>query len=433
MAEAGVEVYVQIRGEDVLAGRLWSHRRGNAESETFAYDSNYIARRDAYELDPALPLVTAQQQTAAGRKIFAAFSDCAPDRWGRRLIVRGEKHRVEREGGAERSFGEIDLLLGVRDDMRQGALRFRRPGEEVFLADEETGVPHLIELPELLGASGAMERDEASEEELRTLLRGGSSLGGARPKAHVIDGAGRAAIAKFPSTADGHDVIRWEAVALTLARAAGIDVPDWRLKLIDDKPVLIVRRFDREGERRLGYVSAMTMLEAADGDGGSYLEIVDAIERHSPSTERDLRELWRRIAFTVLISNTDDHLRNHGFLRLSSAGWSLSPAFDLNPDPEPGSKHLSTSIEFSDTTALLATLMGVRDYFGLGDAEARSVLGEAHEATAVWREAATSLGVDSAGIAEMESAFEHDQRKLAEEILAGAPARGSRSPSTRAR
>jgi serine/threonine-protein kinase HipA len=317
--------------------------------------------------------------------------------------------------------------------MRQGALRFRRPGEEVFLADEETGVPHLIELPELLGASGALERDEASEEELRTLLRGGSSLGGARPKAHVIDGVGRAAIAKFPSTADGHDVIRWEAVALMLARAAGIDVPDWRLELVDDKPVLIVRRFDRKGERRLGYVSAMTMLEAADGDGGSYLEIVDAIERHSPSAERDLRELWRRIAFTVLISNTDDHLRNHGFLRLSSAGWSLSPAFDLNPDPEPGSKHLSTSIEFGDTTASLATLMGVRDYFGLGDTEARSVLGETHEATAGWREAATSLGVDPTGIAAMESAFEHDQRKLAKEILAGASARGGRSPSTRAR
>jgi serine/threonine-protein kinase HipA len=433
MTETEVEVYVQIRGEDLLAGRLWSHRRGKAESATFAYDSHYIARQDAYELDPALPLVTAQQQTAVGQKTFAAFSDCAPDRWGRRLIVRGEKRRVEREGGAERSFGEMGLLLGVRDDMRQGALRFRRPRQEVFLADEEAGVPHLIELPELLGAADALERGEASEEELRMLLRGGSSLGGARPKAHVIDGAGRAAIAKFPSPADQHDVIRWEAIALTLARAAGIDVPDWRLEPIDDKPVLIVRRFDREGERRLGYVSAMTMLEAVDGDGGSYLEIVDAIERHSPGAEGDLRQLWRRIAFTVLISNTDDHLRNHGFLRLSSAGWSLSPAFDLNPDPEPGTKHLSTSIEFGDTTASLETLMGVRDYFGLEGNDARSVLGEVHEATASWREAAASLGVDRAGIAAMESAFEHDQRELAKEIIAGAPTEGAPSPSARAR
>lgn len=421
MAETRVDVFVQIGGKDVLAGRLWSHRRAGAESGTFAYDSDYIAHPDSYELDPALPLVTQQQQTPAGKKIFAAFSDCAPDRWGRRLIMRTEKRRTERERGAERSFGEIDLLLGVRDDMRQGALRFRLAGEETFLADERTGVPHLIDLPRLLGAADALERDEASEEELRALLRGGSSLGGARPKAHVIDGAGRAAIAKFPSPADDHDVMRWEAVAMQLARNAGITVSDWKLEVIDGKPVLVIQRFDRARGKRIGYVSAMTMLEATDGDQGSYLEIADAIERNSPSAVSDLHELWRRIAFSVLISNTDDHLRNHGFLRLSSAGWSLSPAFDLNPNPEPGPKHLNTSIEFGDTTASLATLMDVCDYFRLDDGDARVVLGEVHDATGGWRKAATAAGVDGAGVSDMESAFEHAQRDLASEIL-GKPA-----------
>ncbi len=201
MAEAAVEVVVQIGGEDVLAGRLWSHRRRGAESATFAYDIDYLARTDAYQLDPALSLVAGQQQTPAGRAMFGAFSDCSPDRWGRRLIARAERQRVGREGGAERSFGEIDHLLGVRDDLRQGALRFRDPETGTYLADEAAGVPPLVDLPKLLNASGRLERDEAGEDELRTLLRGGSSLGGARPKAHALDDSGRVAIAKFPSAA----------------------------------------------------------------------------------------------------------------------------------------------------------------------------------------------------------------------------------------
>jgi len=185
MAEREVQVWVQIGGEDVLAGRLWSHRRRGAESQTFSYDADYIARRDAYELDRVLQLVVGQQQTPADKSIFGAFSDAAPDRWGRRLITRAEKRRVKREGGAERSFGETDCLLGVRDDLRQGALRFRAAGSDVFLVDETEGVPFLLELPRLLSAADRLERDEESEDELRTLLRGGSSLGGARPKAAI--------------------------------------------------------------------------------------------------------------------------------------------------------------------------------------------------------------------------------------------------------
>lgn len=414
-----MEVVVRIGDEDVPAGRLWSHRRRGSESATFAYATAYLARPDAYALDPMLPLSGGQQQTPVGRAIFGAFSDCAPDRWGRRLIQRAERQRVRREGGAGRSFGEIDYLLGVRDDLRQGALRFRDPQTAIYLAEESAGVPHLLDLPTLLGAAERLERDEASETELRALLRGGSSLGGARPKAHVLDQAGRVAIAKFPSPAnDDWDVIRWEAVALTLAREAGIAIPDWTLHLIDRTAVLIVDRFDRDGAQRIGYVSAMTMLEAGDGEQGSYLDIAEVIERDCATAGEDLRQLWRRIAFSILISNTDDHLRNHGFLRTSTAGWSLSPAFDLNPDPRPGPKRLSTTIDYDTAEPRLDVLMGIAEHFRLSANDARATVGEVMRATSGWRRAAQSLGLDRAEVEDMAPAFEHEQAESAKRMAA---------------
>lgn len=420
MPDPMVEVLVQIGDEDVLAGRLWAHRRGLTESATFRYAPEFIARRDAYELDPLLPLVDGPLQTPLGRKIFGAFSDCAPDRWGRRLINREETHRVESSGGAARSFGEIDYLLNVRDDLRQGALRFRDPNTGTYVAREQDGVPYLLELPKLLHAAEHLERDEATAEEVRTLLRGGSSLGGARPKAHVINADGRIAIAKFPSPAnDEWDVMRWEAVALALATRAGIATPTWNLHTIDGNAVLIVDRFDRTGQHRIGYVSAMTLLEATDGDRSTYLDIADVIERYAPDATDDLRELWRRIAFSILISNTDDHLRNHGFLRTTTSGWSLSPAFDMNPDPRPGPKHLATAIE-SDPAASVDLLIGVADYFRLNEREARTVLRDVADATSNWQEVAKQLGLDSDAIDTMTPAFEHEQA----EVTRGLPAAG---------
>lgn len=405
------DVVVQIAGEDVRAGRFWSHRRRGNESATFSYAPEYLARADAYALDPMLPLLDGPQQTPRGQAIFGAFSDCAPDRWGRRLIQRGERRRAEREEGTERSFAEADYLLGVRDDLRQGALRFR--DLETYLADEQDGVPDLLQLPALLGAAESMERDEASEEELRRLLRGGSSLGGARPKAHVVDGRGRLAIAKFPSPVDEWDVMRWEALALALARAAGISVPNSFLHEIEGKAVLIVDRFDRQDGIRIGYVSAMTMLEAADGDTGCYLDIAEAIEDHSAEVGEELRQLWRRIAFSVLISNTDDHLRNHGFLRTSTSGWSLSPAFDLNPDPEAGPKRLSTAISYDTNAARIDVLIEVAEYFRLDVEEALSTLAEVESVTREWRSAAQEARIARAEIERMAPAFEHEQVEVA--------------------
>jgi serine/threonine-protein kinase HipA len=408
MADRHVAVFVQIAREDVRAGDLWSHRRRGAESATFAYAPSYLSRADSYALDPGLPLVAGQQQTRAGQKIFGAFSDCAPDRWGRTLVNRAERRDAEESGRAERSLGEIDYMLGARDDMRQGALRFREPDGKDFLAPPATGVPALVDLPELLAAAERAERDEEVTADVALLLNGGSSLGGARPKAHVIDESGAPAIAKFPSpAADSWEVMRWEAVALELAAAAGIEVPASRLVTVSKRAVLIVERFDRTSvDARIGYTSAMSMLEAGDGARGSYLEIADAIERESPSSSADLAELWRRIAFSILISNTDDHLRNHGFLRRSGAGWSLAPAFDLNPNPAVGPKELSTAIDFERRGAQLRTLVEVCGEFRIDPATARRIIGEVSAATSRWREVAARRGLSVAAQAQMAPAFD---------------------------
>ncbi|MGH2873842.1 MAG: type II toxin-antitoxin system HipA family toxin [Solirubrobacteraceae bacterium] len=398
-----IEVLVQIAGADVSAGRMWSHGQGRSESATFAYADSYLAGRDSYELDPLLPLVSGQQHTPVGRALFGAFTDCAPDGWGRRLILRAQKAQLGRQPSGH---SEIDFLLGTRDDMRQGALRFRHPGHERFLAPATAKIPPLVRLGRLLDASVSLERNEASDEDLQLLLRAGSSLGGARPKAQVLDNSGRLAIAKFPRVqGDDWDVIRWEATVHQLAITAGIGVPPARLEQIDGKPVLLVERFDRAAEMRIGYVSAMTRLERADGQQGDYLEIAAVTER-----THDLHELWRRIAFSLLVSNTDDHLRNHGFLRLTTDGWHLSPAFDINPNPQ--ARRFATMIN-ADDTGEIDNLLGVAEHFRLSAADAVAVLGDVVQATSKWAQFARQNGISDAEIRLMADAFEHEPARQA--------------------
>jgi serine/threonine-protein kinase HipA len=426
MSGESLEVVVQIAGEDVPAGRLWTHRHRREQSATFAYLPEYLARSDSYELDPVLSDDTGQQQTLAGQALFGAFSDAAPDGWGRRLLRRNELHLAREHGRAERDVPEIDYLLGVRDDLRQGALRFRRNDRNSYLAEEREGVPHLIDMPRLLHAAERLERDQADDEDLQILLEGGSSLGGARPKAHIVDARGKLGIAKLPAPeGDDWDVIRWEVVALSLARDSGISVPEFELHSVAERPVLIVRRFDRDRQGRVGFLSAMTMLEASDGAPGSYLEIAEAIEEHSPDASVDLRELWRRIVFTILISNTDDHLRNHGFLRSSSAGWTLSPAFDLNPNPR--RKEFATVIEQGRPRSTIETALEVAPLFRLSPDAARTVLGEVSDATSQWRKTASRNGLSASSIEQLEPAFEHEQAEVAQQSF------GELAPSPRAR
>jgi serine/threonine-protein kinase HipA len=418
-----VSVFVAVGDQNVLAGRLYSHRRRGVESTSFVYDDRFLANPHAYALDPALPLVTGTLQTPAGHALFGAFADTLPDRWGRTLIHRAERALANAAGTAPRSIGEVDLLLGVRDDLRQGALRFRIDDQGPFLATEDSGVPALTDLPALLDIAARVERDTAGYDDLRRLLRAASSLGGARPKAHVLDAAGRVAIAKFPSQgSDTWNVMAWEKVALDLARNAGVTVPDSGLIRIGDRNVLIVDRFDRSGTARVGYASAMTMLEASDGDQRSYLEIAAVIEERSPAATSDLRQLWRRIAFSILISNTDDHLRNHGFLHEHAESWSLSPAFDLNPNPDPGPKDLSTAIDFDDARASVETLLSVADFFRLDASDALDILAEVTRATARWRRVAESHGLTQRDLDEMEPAFEHAEARQAIALTKGHPA-----------
>ena len=412
-----IDVYVAVGKRDLFAGRLYPRHRRGTESASFIYHDGYLADTDAYALDPSLPLVTGSLQTPVARALFGAFSDCAPDRWGRTLLARREAARAKDAGMAPRSLSEADVLLGVRDDLRQGALRFRLSEDGPYLA-QDSGVPVLTDLPALLDIAERVESGTADYGDLNRLFRAGSSLGGARPKAHVMDSDGRIAIAKFPSaSSDTWNVMAWEKVALDLARRAGITVPDSQLIRTGDRTVLIVDRFDRQGTDRIGYASAMTMLEASDGDQRSYLEIAQVIEERSPAVTGELRQLWRRICFTILISNTDDHLRNHGFLHERAESWRLSPAFDMNPNPAPGPKELSTAVDFDDFHASIDTLMGIAEYFRMDAQEAADVLAQVASAVGHWRTTAISHGLPQAEIEKMKPAFEHAERDRADSIV----------------
>jgi len=407
---------VEIEGQTVAAGRLYSHRRRGAESASFAYETSYLADARAYELDPALPLVSGTQQTSLGRSIFGAFSDSCPDRWGRRLIERAERRRSEAKGVTARSFGQFDLLLGVRDDLRQGAVRYST--DVGFVADEATGVPAMTDLPTLLSAADDMQGDRDEAQSLALLLRAGSSLGGARPKAHVRDENGRVAIAKFPSPSDEWNVMAWEKTALDLAAQVGIETPENHLETIAGRNILIVDRFDRSANgRRRGYMSAMTALEATDGDLRSYLDIAAVLEEKSLEATAELAQLWRRVAFSILISNTDDHLRNHALLHVRGDSWRLSPAFDLNPNPDPGPKHLSTAID-GDTAADLRDLLAVAPLFRLTNPHAIKILDHVRRGVGQWRQVATRNGLGRSDITAMSPAFEHSQAELAAELVA---------------
>ncbi len=245
-------------------------------------------------------------------------------------------------------------------------------------------------------------------------LAPGSSLGGARPKASVRDRDGHLAIAKFPNKGDEYNTVLWEAVALTLAARAGIPVPSWRLETVADKAVFLLRRFDREQGARIPFVSAMSMLDARDTEARSYLEFVDILRQHGAAPKQDMHALWRRIVFNILISNTDDHLRNHGFLWAGPAGWRLSPAYDLNPVPtDIKPRVLSTAIDLDDGTASLKLALEVSGYFELTADEARRIAAEVGKAVAAWRKVAASLGLTRAEIDRMASAFEHEDLKAA--------------------
>jgi serine/threonine-protein kinase HipA len=401
-----LQVHLQLAGATVLVGHAQFHRgRGVLTSTTFQYDQSYLANPAAYPIDPALQLVTGTQYVQG---LPGAFADSAPDRWGRNLITKRERALAREESRRPQQLDDVDFLAGVSDITRQGALRFR-PTDRAAFVDPGHHVPRLVRLPELLRAADAAARDSDDLEAVKALLDAGTgSLGGARPKAAVLGDDGLQLIAKFPHHEDSWDVMAWEATALDLAASIGVTVPGHELVSIEGSHILLLDRFDRAVESdgtagRTGYISAMTLLGHHDGETADYLDIAESLEEISAKPKDDARQLFRRVAVSVGLNNTDDHLRNHGFLR-DRAGWTLSPAFDVNPNPVGDSRQ--TTIAGADTAADAAD--GLRELATacrLTRDQAEAELTTIAEAIAGWRNAALRNGVRRAELARFEQSF----------------------------
>lgn len=413
--EKNVLVYVDLDDAPHLVGRLWTRVRQNKEGATFEYNGDWLTHPKRFSLEPALKLGPGPFHTAADMPMFGAIGDSAPDRWGRSLMRRMERKRAERAGETPRALHEIDYLLLVDDEARIGALRFAEKEGGRFLSQEQSNrIPPLVELPKLLSAAEHVLDEAETEEELRLLFAPGSSLGGARPKASVTEKNGHLMIAKFPRKDDEINTVAWETAALSLAKKAGIAVPVARMENVAGKPVLLLQRFDRERSWRIPFLSAMSMLGAKDNETRSYLEIADALRQHGAAPQADMEALWRRMVFNILISNVDDHLRNHGFLYAGQDGWRLAPAYDLNPVPvDVKPRFLTTAINEDDCTAALSLAMEVATYFELSSAKAGKIAAQVAKAVLQWRLEATRHGITRSEISRMASAFDHNDLKEA--------------------
>jgi serine/threonine-protein kinase HipA len=408
------EVHIALNGRTRQVGLARSNRVRGKETILFEYEDAWLNDSDRFSLEPALVMTRGAFAPPSGLTVFGSIGDSAPDTWGRRLMQRAERRAAEREGRAIHTLAESDYLLGVSDTTRLGALRFRRVGEESFQAPDRAGVPALIQLGKLLQITERILRDEETDEDLQLIFAPGSSIGGARPKASVIDQHGYLSIAKFPKETDDYSVETWEEIALRLAEQAGIATPKHQLIEVAGKAVLLSRRFDRQDGTRIPFLSAMAMMSAKDGEQGSYPEIVDSLVQHGAQAKTDARALYRRVVFNVLISNVDDHLLNHGFLWLGKNGWSLSPAYDLNPMPSDiKARVLTTNISLDEATCSLDLLESAAEYFSLSLAQARAIIKEVALVTSRWRNIAKEVGARSAEIQRMASAFEHDELKRA--------------------
>ena len=405
-AAPGIDVHLQQPDGPIKVGTAFVTTRRGTVTTRFAYDASYLARSDAWAISPELPLEGGRATTTG---LPGAMADTAPDRWGRNLIRKRLKAQERPVAGAPPTLTEVDFLLGVSDLTRQGALRYTRSGVDEFAA-ANPGVPTLIELPKLLNAADIVSRDTAQRDELaaiKALLDAGSaSLGGARPKASVRDGD-RLLIAKFPHHGDEWDVMSWEKTALDLAERCGISTPRRQLVDVSGRRVLLIERFDRNGAERIPYISAMTLLLGRDGESHDYVEVAEALTEHGGDVTNDLRQLWRRIAFHIAINNTDDHLRNHGLLR-AAAGWVLSPAFDINPNPDPDAVRVTSINYTTDPSETMTALVEAAPYFALTADKAREIADDVRAGMIGWRAAATANGI-----------AESEQRRFADVLPRG--------------
>ncbi len=399
-------------------GLLRADRVHGTETFSFEYDPGWLASSFETSLDPDLQLYEGPQYLAdRSRSNFGLFLDSSPDRWGRLLMKRREAIDARRQGREPRRLLEMDFLLGVHDEQRMGGLRFKGSIDGEFLSDEEgVNVPPWARLRNLEHAAWQIQSEDAHDDAsvrqwLGLLMAPGSSIGGARPKAGVCDEENQLWIAKFPGRNDETDVAAWEMLANRLALQAGIDAAEARMEgLGRPQHTFMTRRFDRvdvDGARkRKHFSSAMTLLGYRDGDsfqeGASYLDMAEFLMEHGADIDADLRELWRRIVFSICVSNTDDHLRNHGFL-LEGDGWKLSPAFDVNPNPD--GTGLSLNISENDNSLSLDLALSVAELFRLSGDEAQTIIDLVRESVRKWETVAVELGIPREEQERMRPAF----------------------------
>ncbi len=410
-------VYADWQGIDgpLLMGELVVQRIRGREVFSFSYDEEWLQHPACRVLDPELQLYSGRQYTSEQRPNFGVFMDSSPDRWGRMLMKRREALLARSENRPEQVLFESDYLLGVFDRLRMGGLRFKTAIAEEFLshADEFTAPPwaSLRELEHacsLIEDSRALPSDQEVLKWLMVLLAPGSSLGGARPKAGVQDEKEQLWIAKFPSQSDDFDVGAWEMVVRTLAMMAGVVVPPARLVSLSGRyRTFLSKRFDRApGGKRIHMASAMTLLGYQDGmsgdDGISYLELAEFILRNCANASRDLEQMWRRIVFNILVSNTDDHLRNHAFL-LSRDGWILSPAYDMNPNPYGAG--LCLNISETDNSLDAGLAFAVARYFKISPTRAKDIHAEVLKSIGNWHRIAGEQQIPRDEIERMQRAF----------------------------
>jgi len=415
-----IAVYADWHGlpEPLRLGRLHANRTRGREVFEFEFDAAALdsSALTNVRLDARLGLYEGRQHPAQGSDNFGVFADASPDRWGR-LLMRRRLERAQRAGHVAQGvrLHESDYLLGVHDVFRVGALRFRLDDAGEFLDNRhDVAAPPFVSLRKLEAASLGIERDEdnAGDEAdawLRMLIAPGGSLGGARPKASVVDPNSHMWIAKFPSVRDEHDVGAWELVVQTLALGCGLRVPESQARRFGHPHhTFLVKRFDRtDAGRRLHFASSMTLTGHKDGDdastGASYLEIARVLVDHGAQTNADLRELWSRIVFNVVVSNTDDHLRNHGFILVPGKGWRLSEAFDMNPAP--GSYGLTLNINETDNSLDLDLARSVAPFFRVTAKTADEIIKSSQAVVKQWRKIAGRLALSARACDRMAPAF----------------------------
>ena len=410
-----LEVCFGQRGD--LVGTLWLTTDGERSFSSFQYAHSWLIHPRRFAIAPSIPLSDGRYHFRETEGIPhtsalpSPLSDTVPDSWGRRLL--DANARVNRRG----ILNEFNYLISIDDFSRMGALRLRFPKGSHFLSTPDDGhpvVPPILKIDSLVRDINQFEASNPSRVILARLLDAGTSLGGARPKCSVIDSDGSLSLAKFTSRHDTRPVERMEVLALHLARICGITVPDSRIEFSGDTAVAVIRRFDRNGKGRIPYLSGQSFLGLASTDGGTYLEFAELLREHAVHPRQSLHELFKRVSYTILVNNTDDHLRNHGLLYKGDDKWDLSPMFDVNPSPQ-RTGHLKTAIDDSrNPVASVELLLENVEFFDLSVDEGRALVRQqAQTIRDTWQPLGISLGLTPEELREYSPAFMHPEIDIA--------------------